>query len=1139
MLKERKPGTGDTNDLSQSLAEAEVAVNKLRQLYLQDDQKQMGETFDKVQGILKKLSQNLDERKVEAGPQTMVSDEIEQLYEAIFECSPYALSLTKVPEGSLVGVNDAFLKLFGFSRQQVIGKTSSELEITDEASRALLAEEFNRSGFVHDFECLRKKKNGEQLTVSLNLDWVSVDGQKYVLTTIRDITGYRLTQQALDISHLEVKSERNRLQAVMEALPVGVAILDSQGGNIQANHAFDQIWGGTRPKITSIDEYDIFKAWWIDNNQPVKPEEWASAQAVQKGITVCGQVMKIQRFDGTYTYIHNSAAPIFDGQGNISGCAVAIQEISEQRQREEEINRLNRTLRALNNSSQAMLHSVDEQEFLSKVCNIIVQDCSYAMVWIGYAEDDEQKSVRPVASAGFEQGYLDSLHITWADTQRGNGPTGVAIRTGKPARCNNMLSDPKFAPWREAAVQQGYASSIVLPLLADGRAFGALNIYSSEPNGFSPEEEKLLMELADDLAYGITHLRLKAETEHAEKALMQARDELEVKVQERTKELSIAVSQLNNEIIRRQGVQEELETSLLELQVLEEELRNNNETLVEAQKVLDIERQRYQDLFDFSPDGYFVTDSNGKIIEANQVAYNMLKIAHRNLIGKPLLVFVSKPNRLVFNRLLNSIQRTQDPKSHEFNLIPRKGPPLIASIRVISVSDREGKGIFRWTMRDITDRKHNEEIIRQNAERNAILSEVAQSLAEASLDEKAILEVIAEISVRLIGDGCMIAILSEDEQWLEPVAWHHTNPATHQLMDTLCASWHQKVTSEPYGKVVSNPQPVLMKAITADQGKEIFPKDYHPYLDQIGISSLMIMPLTIRGQVIGVISLTRDDGGTSYNEGDLSVVERLTSRSSQSIQNARLYHELQVAMHNELEVRKQLIQAEKFAAVGRLLASITHEINNPLQTIKNCLYLSQIDSTPGTQAYDTLNMAVTETNRLSDLVAQLRQIYRPPTVSMHQTVDLLSLLAETRTLLASYLQEKHTTWQLSEPAPGLLDDVIVEGAPDQLKQVFLNISLNAVDAMEPDGGTITISLDRSSNGLEVGVCFKDTGPGMPQELKDSLFEPFITTKEKGMGLGLTICYDIIHKHNGHIQVSSEPGDGAAFTVWLPIKQGAE
>ena len=190
--------------------------------------------------------------------------------------------------------------------------------------------------------------------------------------------------------------------------------------------------------------------------------------------------------------------------------------LTEGQQKEKELRQLNRTLKALSDSNQAMLRAQDESQYLDEICRIIVQDCGHAMVWIGFAEDDEARSVRPAACAGFEEGYLKTLNVTWADTERGRGPTGTAIRTGKPCHCKNMLTDPAFAPWREQALERGYASSLVLPLLAGGTAFGAVSIYSKQPDPFSEDEVRLLSELSDDLAYGITALRVRVERERAE-----------------------------------------------------------------------------------------------------------------------------------------------------------------------------------------------------------------------------------------------------------------------------------------------------------------------------------------------------------------------------------------------------------------------------------------------------------------------------------------------------------------------------------------------------------------------------------------------------------------------------------------------
>ena len=230
----------------------------------------------------------------------LVEAEEEPVYTAIFNHSPFALSLTKMPGGRLVNVNTAFLKLFGFTREQVIGKTSSELAITDAESRAAIAAELQKSGAVYDFECTRHSNSGEVLFLALSLDWVDLKGAKYILTTIRDITAQKQAEQALATLSVEAQTSRQRLQAVMESLPAGVCLLDEKGGNIQAKRAFERVWGNSRPPVDGVNDYPAYKAWWADSGKPVQPEEWASARAVQQGETVTGQVMKIQRFDGSY-----------------------------------------------------------------------------------------------------------------------------------------------------------------------------------------------------------------------------------------------------------------------------------------------------------------------------------------------------------------------------------------------------------------------------------------------------------------------------------------------------------------------------------------------------------------------------------------------------------------------------------------------------------------------------------------------------------------------------------------------------------------------------------------------------------------------------------------------------------------------
>ncbi len=194
----------------------------------------------------------------------------------------------------------------------------------------------------------------------------------------------------------------------------------------------------------------------------------------------------------------------------------------------EVIRRKNRALAVRSECNQALVLATDEGDLLRNTCRILVEIGGYRLAWIGFAEQDEGKSVHTVAQTGYDEGYLDTLNITWDDTERGRGPTGTAIRTGRPVASRYILTGPEFAPWREAAIERGYASSISLPLIAGERTFGALNIYSHEQDAFDKEEEKLLMELADDVARGIMVLRTREEYRKVGEALRESTEQMQL-----------------------------------------------------------------------------------------------------------------------------------------------------------------------------------------------------------------------------------------------------------------------------------------------------------------------------------------------------------------------------------------------------------------------------------------------------------------------------------------------------------------------------------------------------------------------------------------------------------------------------------
>ena len=187
-----------------------------------------------------------------------------------------------------------------------------------------------------------------------------------------------------------------------------------------------------------------------------------------------------------------------------------------------ELRRLNRALHALSACNQALGHAGSEQELLRQICDIIVRLGGYRMAGIAYAEQDEEKTVRPMAHAGHGSGYLEKIQLKWSDTPEGRGPAGTAIRENRICVIADTENDPQFAPWREAALQRGYAAVIALPLRVAGLAFGVLAIYSEQVGSFESSEVELLTEMANNLAYGITAIRSQEESRRATAALQDA-----------------------------------------------------------------------------------------------------------------------------------------------------------------------------------------------------------------------------------------------------------------------------------------------------------------------------------------------------------------------------------------------------------------------------------------------------------------------------------------------------------------------------------------------------------------------------------------------------------------------------------------
>lgn len=247
--------------------------------------------------------------------------------------------------------------------------------------------------------------------------------------------------------------------------------------------------------------------------------------------------------------------------------------------------------------------------------------------------------------------------------------------------------------------------------------------------------------------------------------------------------------------------------------------------------------------------------------------------------------------------------------------------------------------------------------------------------------------------------------------------------------------------------------------------------------------------------------------------------------------NETLEQKVQERTRQLEEAQMRLRHAEKLSALGRLAATIAHEINNPLSGILTYLYLMKSELGVDDPMREDLSLLEREVNRIADLVKRLRS-FSKPVQHERKPIVLIDVLNDVLLLVAKELEKAKITVDVQSDA----DLPPVQASAGEMHEVFMNLILNARDAM-PQGGNLHITLKRRDPWVE--ICVADTGTGIPETVRDRIFEPFFTTKgEHGTGLGLSICYRIVQEHGGDMYVESQEGAGTTFHIFLPQPEPA-
>jgi len=467
----------------------------------------------------------------------------------------------------------------------------------------------------------------------------------------------------------------------------------------------------------------------------------------------------------------------------------------------------------------------------------------------------------------------------------------------------------------------------------------------------------------------------------------------------------------------------------------------------------------------------------------------------------------------------------KEPLYKEKELARREG--LVSMLSVPMCIKEKVIGVINcYTSYPRTFSKSEEEMLSTVANQAAICIENSGLMETLDIDE--ILRLVLEGVIKNIGfDRARLYLVNERRDVLE------CKMAVGVDVEKIKGI---ELPLDPEASIVS--RSVIEKKPYVIPDARIDPRVNPVLKEKFNLHSLVVIPLLTKEKALGAIAADHTEPGRRLTKETLDSVMTVAQQAGLAIQNASMYQELKnFSRQMEEKIQKttadlrkteaELVRSEKLAALGQLAAGIAHEIRNPLTSI-NILIHSLRERLPSENSQqEDLKVIEEEIHRMNEIVDQFLRFAKPAPPFFEKT-DVLSIVEETLQLLRPQIEKQRIVVEKEFQALPM-----IQMDPEQMKQAMLNLLLNAIQAM-PEGGQLTLKGRNSEDGQWIHLSIQDSGMGISGEDIDKLFDPFFSTKEGGIGLGLSITHRIIDQHHGKIEVETIPGEGTLFTVCLPI-----
>ncbi len=738
---------------------------------------------------------------------------------------------------------------------------------------------------------------------------------------------------------------------------------------------------------------------------------------------------------------------------------------------------------ALFEISQMLAGTIDLQTTLQQIADAATALIKKAERTTLHILNESESSLEPVAVSGVGRAQK-GIKLKF---KPGEGIAGLVLASGKTILVSDVLTDPRYIPIKSG--ENTIRSLLVSPVKTGQVNLGTLSVQSAKPAVFTPDDEKLLTMLGLQAAVAIGKARI-IRTEREQRELAEVLSEISINL---NKTLDI------DHVLDLLMIQVERLVPCDNISIL---MANNGQVSIVRSQETNHSLDKYENSrVDIS-----------RIPEISEIIET----------GTPLLIHNASAD-------LSHLEAIGGARTRSWIGIPVTAYDQV--IAMFSISKFEPHFYTLDHMKRLEALANQAALALQNAKLFA-------ALQKRLLEVNTLYRISQDITGTLDLDRMLrqVVLLLKEQFGYYHVQVFLTDPETGDLVRSEGSdgpeAGHQFGVQQYrqgegiIGGVAKSMQSSLIRNVNL-AGDYL----YDPRLPKTFAE--LAIPVKTGNHFLGVLDI-RHSFPDSFSDHDVQLMATVADQIAVAIEKAQIYADLQASLQHEKAVRAQLVQSEKLAALGRIVASVAHELNNPLQAIQNALYLVKMEETLTPQAQEDIRTVLAETERMSSLIARLREIYRPVVNEDFKPGSVNDLVLEVQTLLNTHLRHNKIIFEF-------LPDENLPSIPmihDQIKQVILNISLNAVEAM-PDGGLLTVRTAYQPKNGEVYLRISDSGASINPHILPYIFDPFVTTKEGGTGLGLAITYDIVHRHNGRIEAESQAGKGTTINIWLPIRRREE